>query len=56
VGYFEGQKYSHQLNKGQPMPTITASILRRNKLAQWLKGPEKMELAMEWQLEKYTDA
>lgn len=54
LGYFEGQKYSHQLNKGQPMPTITASITRRNKLAQWLKGPEKMELAMDWQLEKYS--
>jgi hypothetical protein len=54
VGYFEGQKYSHQLNKGQPMPTITASITRSNKLAQWLKGPEKLELAMEWQLEKYS--
>ncbi|MDW5416219.1 DUF6396 domain-containing protein [Iodobacter sp. CM08] len=56
VGYFEGQKYSHLLSKGQLMPTIPASIPRSNKLAQWLKGPEKMELAMEWQLEKYTDA
>ncbi|WP_293931541.1 sel1 repeat family protein [Iodobacter sp.] len=56
VGYFEGQKYSHLLSKGQPMPTITASIPRSNRLAQWLKGSEKLELAMEWQLEKYTDA
>ncbi|MDW5416215.1 sel1 repeat family protein [Iodobacter sp. CM08] len=56
VGYFEGQKYSHLLSKGQLMPTIPASIPRSNKLAQWLKGPEKMELAMEWKLEKYTDA
>ncbi|MDW5419202.1 DUF6396 domain-containing protein [Iodobacter sp. CM08] len=56
VGYFEGQKYSHLLSKGQLMPTIPASIPRSNKLAQWLKGPEKIELAMEWQLEKYTDA
>ncbi|MDW5419203.1 DUF6396 domain-containing protein [Iodobacter sp. CM08] len=54
VGYFEGQKYSHLLSKGQLMPTIPASIPRSNKLAQWLKGPEKMELAMEWQLEKYS--
>jgi uncharacterized protein len=56
VGYFEGQKYSHLLSKGQPMPTLPASISRSNRLAQWLKGPEKMELAMDWQLEKYTDA
>uniref|UniRef100_UPI0025D45D6D DUF6396 domain-containing protein n=1 Tax=Iodobacter sp. TaxID=1915058 RepID=UPI0025D45D6D len=56
LGYFEGQKFSHQLRKGQPMPTIPASIPRSNRLVQWLKGSEKMELAMEWQLEKYTDA
>ncbi|MCX7208068.1 MAG: DUF6396 domain-containing protein [Proteobacteria bacterium] len=56
LGYFEGQKYSHLLSKGQPMPTITASITRSNRLAQWLKGSEKIELAMDWQLEKYTDA
>ncbi|STQ90078.1 SEL1-like repeat protein [Iodobacter fluviatilis] len=56
LGYFEGQKYSHLLSKGQLMPSIPASIPRSNKLAQWLKGPEKMELAMEWQLEKYADA